>query len=49
MILPALVDQFRQRFQHEKRVQVCLRFDEKSEFARLLPALGSATSRRCRT
>ena len=39
MILPALVDQFRQRFQHEKRAQVCLWFDEKVEFLRLLPAL----------
>ena len=39
MILPALVDQFRQRFQHEKRAQVCLWFDEKAEFLRLLPAL----------
>lgn len=39
MILPELVDQFRQRFQHEKRAQVCLWFDEKSEFLRLLPAL----------
>lgn len=39
MILPALVDQFRQRFQHEKRAEVCLWFDEKAEFLRLLPAL----------
>ena len=39
MILPALVDQLRQRFQHEKRAQVCLWFDEKAEFLRLLPAL----------
>ena len=39
MLLPALVDQFRQRFQHEKRAQVCLWFDEKAEFLRLLPAL----------
>ena len=39
MILPALVDQLRQRFQHEKRAQVCLWFDEKAEFQRLLPAL----------
>ena len=39
MILPALVAQFRQRFQHEKRAQVCLWFDEKAEFLRLLPAL----------
>ena len=39
MILAALVDQFRQRFQHEKRAQVCLWFDEKAEYLRLLPAL----------
>ena len=39
MILPALVEQFRQRFQHEKRARVCLWFDEKAEFLRLLPAL----------
>ena len=39
MILPALVEQLRQRFQHEKRAQVCLWFDEKAEFLRLLPAL----------
>ena len=39
MILPALVDQLRQRFQHEKRAQVCLWFDEKAEFLRLLPAI----------
>jgi hypothetical protein len=39
MILEALVDQLAQRFQHEKRAQVCLWFDEKQEMARLLPAL----------
>ena len=39
MVLPALVDQFWQRFEHEKRAQVCLWFDEKTEFLRLLPAL----------
>jgi hypothetical protein len=33
------VSQLEQRFQHEKRAQVCLWFDEKIEFARLLPAL----------
>ena len=38
MILQALVDQFKQRFQHEKRAQVCLWFDEKEEFVRLLPS-----------
>ena len=39
MIVEALVSQLEQRFQHEKRAQVCLWFDEKQEFARLLPAL----------
>ena len=39
MILQALVDQLKQRFQHEKRAQVCLWFDEKEEFLRLLPSL----------
>jgi hypothetical protein len=39
MILESLVAQIEQRFQHEKRAQVCLWFDEKQEFVRLLPAL----------
>ena len=39
MILDALIAQFQQRFQHEKRAQVCLWFDDKGEFASLLPAL----------
>jgi PglZ domain len=39
MILESLVSQLEQRFQHEKRAQVCLWFDEKVEFARLLPTL----------
>ena len=39
MILAALVDQLRQRFQHERRARVCLWFDEKGEFQRLLPGL----------
>src|SRR5208337_3256006 len=39
MILDALVDQFVQRFQHEKRAGVCLWFDDREEFARILPAL----------
>jgi len=39
MLLDVLVRQFVQRFQHEKRAQVCLWFDERQEFARLLPAL----------
>ena len=38
MILQALVDQFKQRFQHEKRAQVCLWFDEKEEFLKLVPS-----------
>ena len=38
MILDALVDQFAQRFQHEKQARVCLWFDERQEFVRLLPA-----------
>lgn len=39
MILEALVGQLLQRFQHEKRAQVCLWFDERQEFQRLMPAL----------
>ena len=39
MILDALVNQLAQRFQHEKRARVCLWFDERREFVRLLPAL----------
>ena len=39
MILDSLVNQLSQRFQHEKRARVCLWFDERREFARLLPAL----------
>ena len=39
MIPEALIAQFEQRFQHEKRAQVCLWFDEKGEFTRLLPRL----------
>jgi len=38
MIIQALVSQLNQRFQHEKRARVCLWFDEKREFQRLLPA-----------
>jgi len=37
MILEALTTQIKQRFQHEKRAQVCLWFDPSREFARLLP------------
>jgi hypothetical protein len=39
MILDALVGQLGQRFQYEKRAQVCLWFDDRREFARILPAL----------
>src|SRR6516164_4759541 len=39
MILEALVDQFMQRFQHEKRASVCPWFDEREEFASILPSL----------
>ena len=39
MILDSLVNQLVQRFQHEKRARVCLWFDERREFTRLLPAL----------
>ena len=38
MLLDALVNQLAQRFQHEKRAGVCLWFDERREFVRLLPA-----------
>lgn len=41
MILKSLIGQIEQRFQHEKRAQVCLWFDEKREFIRLLPTLKS--------
>jgi hypothetical protein len=39
MVLEALIGQLEQRFQHEKRVSVCLWFDEREEYRRLLPAL----------
>ena len=38
MILDALTTQINQRFQHEKRAQVCLWFDPSCEFSRLLPS-----------
>ena len=38
MVLHALVDEFKRRFQYEKRAQICLWFDEKEEFLRLLPS-----------
>lgn len=39
MILDALVAHLHQRFQHEKRARVCLWFDEKRDFERLLAPL----------
>ena len=39
MILDALVSQLTQRFRHEKRARVCLWFDDRREFVRLLPGL----------
>ena len=39
MLLDALVAQLHHRFQHEKRARVCLWFDEKRDFERLLPPL----------
>ena len=39
MIVEALINQIRQRFSHEKRARVCLWFDEKLEFERLIPSL----------
>ncbi|CAN7565809.1 PglZ domain-containing protein [Variovorax sp. LjRoot178] len=41
MILEALVSQLEQRFQHEKRARVCLWFDERREFGRIVPLLDS--------
>ncbi len=38
MILDALIAQILQRFQLEKRANVCLWFDPSREFARLLPS-----------
>ncbi|WNZ59538.1 PglZ domain-containing protein [Myxococcus sp. MxC21-1] len=46
MILEALVSQLEQRFQHEKRARICLWFDERSEFARLLPLLDAHVASR---
>ena len=39
MILDALVNQLAQSFRHEKRARICLWFDERREFVRLLPSL----------
>ncbi|MGA2403712.1 MAG: PglZ domain-containing protein [Syntrophobacteraceae bacterium] len=39
MIVDAIIAQFQQRFEYEKRAQVCLWFDEKGEFSRVLPAI----------
>lgn len=46
MILEALANQLEQRFQYEKRARVCLWFDERSEFARLLPLLDAHVTSR---
>ncbi len=46
MILEALTTQLERRFQHEKRAQVCLWFDEKGEFSRLLPAFAQYLAER---
>jgi len=43
VILESLITQFQQRFDYEKRAQVCLWFDEKREFIGLLPALREAS------
>lgn len=45
MILDALIAQFQQRFDYEKRAHVCLWFDEKCEFACVLPALRARLER----
>jgi len=44
MLLESLTNQINARFLHEKRAQVCLWFDEKREFARLMPAFRSHLS-----
>ena len=41
MIAEALIKKFNSRFQHEKRARVCLWFDEKREFSRMLPAFST--------
>ncbi len=46
MIVEALVSQLEQRFQHEKRARVCLWFDERGEFARILPLLATHVASR---
>ena len=46
MILQALVDQFKRRFQYEKRAQVCLWFDEKEEFLKTAAVVPSRISNR---
>jgi hypothetical protein len=48
MILEALVGQLEQRFQHEKRTRVCLWFDERGEFARILPLLEAHVASRAK-
>lgn len=44
MLLESLTNQINARFLYEKRAQVCLWFDEKREFVRLLPAFRSYLS-----
>lgn len=44
MLLESLTSQINARFLYEKRAQVCLWFDEKHEFVRLLPAFRSHLS-----
>jgi hypothetical protein len=48
VILEALVSQLEQRFQHEKRARICLWFDERSEFGRLLPLLATHITSRAK-
>jgi len=42
------MSQLEQRFQHEKRARVCLWFDERSEFGRLLPLLATHVNSRAK-
>jgi hypothetical protein len=48
VILEALVSQLEQRFHHEKRARVCLWFDERNEFWRLLPLLATHITARAK-
>jgi hypothetical protein len=42
------VNQLEQRFLHEKRARICLWFDERSEFGRLLPLLATHVTSRAK-